>query len=248
MRIDEQLKQVGWKKKEIKRLLKQGQVQVNGKAIFLEAWQVDGAVDCVTVAGKPQTLYQHDYYMLHKPAGVVCANKDAEEKTVFACLPKALQQKSLFTVGRLDKNTSGLLLLTNNGPLGYYLTQERCHVAKTYFVQCTVPLAKNLQTYFEQGIRFDDGFLCKPAQVKVIYCGPKKAKALVTLWEGKRHQVKKMFLACGSKVLTLKRLQQGQLLLDTRLKQGQGRPLTSTELRLLLDQYNQHLGGKYDSL
>lgn len=218
---------------ETKRLLKKGEVQVNGQIVRDGAYNVDGAIDTVTVKGNAIPLFCHHYYMLNKPAGVVTAKTDAKDKTVFDLLPNT---PNLSSVGRLDKDTTGLILASDNGILCYHLTQKIGQVEKVYDVIVNGKLTARDVHNFESGIVFDDGVMCQPARLEIIHTTPTESRARVTLKEGKRHQVKKMFLCCGVKVTQLKRIQIGSLSLDDTLKQGEWRELTTEEIAKLMQQ------------
>ena len=171
--------------------------------------------------------------MLHKPNGVVTASKDKELLTVMDILPKHLQSDQLYAIGRLDRDTTGLLLLTDNGPLGFQLLHPQYHVDKTYQVEVNGPLSSEHIQKFKDGIIFLDGTSCKPAQLEIQVSSPSLSRATITISEGKFHQVKKMFLSVGVKVTALKRVQFGYFTLDTELAEGQYRPLNQDELQIV---------------
>ena len=168
--------------------------------------------------------------MLHKPAGVVTANKDKELPTVMDLLPLDIQSNKLYAVGRLDRDTTGLLLLTDNGPLGFQLLHPQYHVDKTYRVEVNGLLTPDHIQAFQKGIVFLDGTICKPARLEILSASPSFSQASITISEGKFHQVKKMFLSVGVKVTSLKRTHFGPWSLDENLKEGDFRPLNSEEL------------------
>ena len=230
MRVDQLLNVAGFGSRgEVKRLLKSKQVRVDGVVTLSGAQNVDTGLQCVEVAGQQITTFAERYYIVNKPAGVVTAVKDATHQTVVQCLPSELQDPLLYPVGRLDRDTEGLVLLTTNGPLGFRLLHPRYHVEKEYEVQVNGWLGDEAVIQFQQGIQFPDGTRCKPALLQIVEASPTLSKARVTLSEGKFHQIKKMFLTIGVKVVQLKRIRFGELLLDDELAAGDYRLLTVAE-------------------
>ena len=148
-------------------------------------------------------------------------------------LPKNIQSDQLYAIGRLDRDTTGLLLLTDNGPLGFQLLYPQYHVDKTYQVKVNGPLSSDHIQKFKDGIVFLDGTLCKPAKLEILSSSPSSSQASITISEGKFHQVKKMFLSVGVKVISLKRVQFGDFTLDPELAEGQFRPLSLEELEII---------------
>ena len=171
--------------------------------------------------------------MLHKPAGVVTANKDKKLPTVMDLLSPDIQSDKLYAVGRLDRDTTGLLLLTDNGPLGFQLLHPQYHVDKTYQVEVNGLLTPDHIKAFQKGIVFLDGTICKPAKLEILSASPSLSQASITISEGKFHQVKKMFLSIGVKVTSLKRAQFGEFTLDPELAEGNYRPLNQEELKII---------------
>ena len=171
--------------------------------------------------------------MLHKPNGVVTASKEKKLPTVMDLLPQHLQSAQLYAIGRLDRDTTGLLLLTDNGPLGFQLLHPQYHVDKTYQVEVNGLLTPDHIQQFKNGIVFLDGTVCKAAQLEILASSPSHSRATITISEGKFHQVKKMFLSVGVKVTALKRVQFGDFTLDPDLAEGQCRPLNQEELKII---------------
>ena len=171
--------------------------------------------------------------MLHKSNGVVTASKDKKLPTVMDLVPKNIQSDQLYAIGRLDRDTTGLLLLTDNGPLGFQLLHPQYHVDKSYQVVVNGPLTSDHIRLFKEGIVFLDGTTCKPAQLEILDISPTESHASITISEGKFHQVKKMFLSVGVKVTSLKRVQFGDFTLDPELSEGQFRSLNPEELELI---------------
>ena len=171
--------------------------------------------------------------MLYKPNGVVTASKDKKLPTVMDLLPEHLQSEQLYAIGRLDRDTTGLLLLTDNGPLGFQLLHPQYHVDKTYQVEVNGLLTPDHIQQFKDGIVFLDGTICKSSQLEILSSSPSLSRATITISEGKFHQVKKMFLSVGVKVTALKRVQFGDFLLDPDLAEGQHRRLNQEELKII---------------
>lgn len=231
MRLDKLLFETGFgSRRTVKRLLKSKQVQVNGQTIMVDSLNVDPQLQEVTVAGIPIDYQPHVYYMLHKPAGVVSAVSDAVNQTVIDLIEPSQRVPGLFPVGRLDKDTEGLLLLTNNGQLGYQLLIPKKEVTKCYEVVVNERVTDDDQLAFTAGIVFDGGVKCKPAQLTILSQSDTESRVLLEISEGKFHQVKKMFLSVGKKVIYLKRLSMGPLQLDKTLSLGSYRPLHAEEL------------------
>ena len=175
----------------------------------------------------------HRYFMMNKPRGYITANSDASKATVIDLIQKEDFSEELYSIGRLDRDTTGLLLITDNGPLGFQLLHPQYHVDKTYFVQVNGLLDNQAIEAFQQGVRFLDGKVCKPAQLTIHSTTPVLSTASITISGGKFHQVKKMFLAIGVKVTYLKRTHLGDFQLDPNLDEGDYRSLNQDELKLI---------------
>ncbi|WP_170236754.1 pseudouridine synthase [Streptococcus hyovaginalis] len=236
MRMDELLKKQGFgSRNQIKKLLKSHQVKIDGKLVTGANTIVDAQVQKIEVAGQRVRDSSLVYYLLHKPAGIVTARKDGQHQTVLDLLAKEVSKDGLYPVGRLDRDTEGLVLITNNGPLGFKLLHPSHHISKTYLVEVNGYLAEDAVDFFDQGVRFLDGNICKPAQLDILNAEETKSRARLVITEGKFHQVKKMFLAYGLKVTYLKRIAFGPLKLGD-LERGRYRPLAKDEIAILLDQ------------
>lgn len=218
---------------ELKKDIKKGLASVDGSVIKDPGFQLSGSENVVF---KGETVVYEDkvYYMLNKPAGVITATEDKNQTTVLDLL-KDVRKKDIFPVGRLDKDTEGLLLITNDGALAHRLLSPRHHVDKTYYVKVTDKLVQADVAAFERGVYImSDDYTTLPARLEILSSG-EISEALVTIHEGKFHQIKKMFDALGNEVVYLKRLSMGPLKLDEALLPGKYRRLTDAETALLLE-------------
>ena len=228
-RIDKLLANTGrWSRKEAAELIRTGRVTADGTVVCRREDKFPASV-CLRVDGERVSTEKYIYLMLHKPAGLVSATEDPKEPTVLSLLPEHLQRIGLFPAGRLDKDTVGLLLLTNDGPLAHRLLSPKSHVDKTYLVRVEGELDGEDRRAFREGIVLADGYECLPAVLELL--GPGEAR--VTLHEGKYHQIKRMCAARGKPVTFLKRLTFGPLTLDETLLPGQWRSLAEEELHAL---------------
>ena len=233
MRLDNLLPQEKISRKAMKQALLKGEILVDGCPARSLAQNIDTGLQELLFQDRIIHGYEHSYLMLHKPAGVVTANKDKKLPTVMDLLPPDIQSDKLYAVGRLDRDTTGLLLLTDNGPLGFQLLHPQYDVDKTYQVVVNGPLTSDHIRLFKEGIVFLDGTTCKPAQLEILSSSPTESHASITISEGKFHQVKKMFLSIGVKVISLKRVRFGEFTLDPELAEGQYRPLNQEELKII---------------
>ena len=233
MRLDNLLAQEKISRKTMKQALLKGDILVDSCPARSLAQNIDTGLQELLFRGRIIQGYEHTYLMLHKPAGVVTANRDTELPTVMDLLPPDIQSDKLYAVGRLDRDTTGLLLLTDNGPLGFQLLHPQYHVDKTYQVEVNGLLTPDHIQAFQKGIVFLDGTVCKPARLEILSASPSHSQASITISEGKFHQVKKMFLSVGVKVVSLKRVQFGDFTLDPELVEGQFRPLNPEELEII---------------
>ena len=236
LRLDKLLAATGrWSRRKAKELIREGRVTVDGRPPRSPEEKLDPAAARVTVDGEALQYEKYTYVMLHKPAGLLSATEDSRAATVLDLLPPELGKRGLFPVGRLDKDTEGLLLLTNHGELAHRLLSPRHHVDKVYFAQVQGELEQADVERFAGGIVLQDGLVCLPARLEILA----PDQALVTVQEGKFHQVKRMLASCGKPVLRLKRLSMGPLTLDETLEAGQWRFLTEQEIRLLEEKTGQ---------
>lgn len=229
-RLDKLLAGTGkWSRREVKALVRQGLVRVDGRLAASAEDKLDPAAAIITVAGETISLRRFTYVLLHKPAGVLTATEDRKQPTVLDLLPPELRRIGLAPVGRLDKDTEGLLLLTNDGELAHRLLSPKYHVDKRYLARVDGELSAADAEAFARGMTLGDGLECLPAGLEVL---PDRV-CIVTLREGKFHQVKRMLAARGAPVLYLKRLSMGPLTLDDSLAAGAYRLLRAEEISAL---------------
>ena len=233
MRLDNLLAQEKISRKTMKQSLLKGEILIDGLPAHSLSQNVDTGLQELLFQDQIIHGYEHTYLMLHKPAGVVTANKDKKLPTVMDLLAPDIQSDKLYAVGRLDRDTTGLLLVTDNGPLGFQLLHPQYHVDKTYQVEVNGLLTPDHIQTFQKGIVFLDGTICKPARLEILSANPFLSQASITISEGKFHQVKKMFLSVGVKVTSLKRIQFGDFTLDSELAEGQYRSLNQEELKII---------------
>ena len=216
-------------RREVKTLVRQGRVLVDGIPAAAADMKVDAAAAVITVDGVALESERHVYLLLHKPAGVLTATEDKRQPTVLDLIPQEMRRRDLAPVGRLDKDTEGLLLLTDDGELTHRLLSPKYHVDKVYYARVEgIPDAADAAA-FAEGLLLGDGLQCLPAKLEPLGGG----ECLVTLREGKFHQVKRMLASRGKPVLYLKRLAMGPLRLEPELAAGQCRFLTPEELSTL---------------
>jgi len=213
-------------------MVREGTVAVNGAVTKDSSVHVCPGEDRVTVGATEIIYREHVYLMLNKPSGYVSATEDPRDPTVLELAPEEYTHYDLFPVGRLDKDTEGLLVITNDGQLAHQLLSPRKHVPKTYYVKVNGTVSRNHITSFEHGIELNDGYVTKPSFLKITLSGD-ISEVELTIYEGKFHQVKRMFRALDMEVIYLKRIQMGGLSLDPSLKPGEIRELTPHELELL---------------
>ena len=243
-RIDKILSHNGFgSRKDIKKLLRTCEVLVNGKRIYDPGFQFSKERDTITIDGEEIDLHDNLYLMMNKPQHYVCSTKEGDHETVFDLLDDSMRtpylQDKLHLVGRLDMDTEGLLLFTTDGELTHRLISPKSHISKTYLCGLEHPETAahqtEITTKFEAGIEVgpednEQGFTCQPAQIKWI----DEKTAHLTIYEGKYHQVKRMFAAVGNKIVYLKRISMGQLKLDESLELGEYKELSESDLQLLV--------------
>ena len=233
MRLDKFLVECGvGTRSEVKKILKAKVVRVNNEVVTLAKQIVDEQQDYITYKEEPLHYEKYVYYMLNKPKGVISATSDNKHATVVELLDDVALQKEVFPVGRLDIDTHGLLLLTNNGALAHALLSPKKHVEKVYQATVSGVMTEEDVLAFQAGIQLEDGTNCLPAKLEILSQTPSSSVVRITVMEGKFHQVKRMVQAVGKRVTDLKRLSMGELQLDETLKKGEWRRLTATELAL----------------
>lgn len=219
-------------RKEAKEAIKKGKVRINQESVKKPEYKVDIKEDEVQFDQQPVIFEEFHYLMLYKPQGVVSATKDNHDKTVLDLIHEDYKEK-LFPVGRLDKDTEGLLLLTDDGRLAHELLSPRKHVDKVYFARVSGMFGDLEIEKFKEGLDIGNGERAKESQLEILRAGEDESEVLITITEGKFHQVKRMVKAVGSEVLYLKRLSMGNLKLDEELEPGAYRRLSDTELQAL---------------
>ena len=213
---------------EAGRAIRCGRVTVDGTVCRQAAQKIDPDKQQVAVDGKAIGYAAFVYWMLNKPAGILCVSRDPKAPTVVDLLPPDARRKGLFPAGRLDKDTHGLVLITDDGDFAHRMLSPRHHIPKTYHARLDKPLPPDTAARFAAGIELEDGTVCKPAQMRVLEEG-ETPLAEIILVEGKYHQIKRMFAAVGCHVDWLKRVKMGNLPLDESLAEGECRLLTSAE-------------------
>ncbi len=232
LRLDKFLTEMGMgSRSQVKNYISKGRVTVNGEIIKRPEYKLSPEKDIVNLDNERVNYAEYEYYMLNKPAGCVSATEDRRFPTVVSLIEDAAR-KDLFPVGRLDKDTEGLLLITNDGALSHELLSPKKHVAKTYYARIDGKVTGDDVKAFWEGLDIGEKKITKPAEL-VILKSDAESEIEVTITEGKYHQIKRMFEKTGKKVIYLKRLSMGSLKLDETLAIGAYRPLTESELQAL---------------
>lgn len=216
---------------EVKRLIKNGMVRVGDEVVRKAEYKIDESKDIVHIGEKQISYVKEEYYMLNKPAGVVSATEDMLHRTVIDLIDSK-KRKDLFPVGRLDKDTEGLLIITNDGALSHRLLSPKKHVDKTYYAKINGKVTSYTVEQFQRGVNIgtdEDPEITKPGVLEILASGD-QSEIRLTIQEGKYHQVKRMFQAVGMEVAYLKRESMGNLKLDPTLNIGEYRALTKEEL------------------
>lgn len=233
MRLDKLLSNMGFgSRKEVRQLLKNGAILVNGEIEKGASKHIDTSADEVTLLGEPVVYREFIYLMMNKPQGVLSATEDSRDETVVDLLDDAYRHFNPFPVGRLDKDTEGFLILTNDGKLSHSLLSPKKGVPKTYYAHISGVVTEEDGEAFARGVMLDDGYVTKPGQLRILKSG-EMSEIELTITEGKFHQVKRMFISVGKSVIYLKRLSMGPLSLDESLPLGSYRELTDEEVTLL---------------
>ncbi len=229
-RIDKILASQGLgSRRDVHKLIKQKAVTVDGEIVLKPELKIDPEKSEIRVNGNTLSVKKYIYIMMNKPAGVLSASNDEREKTVIDILPPELRRKNLFPAGRLDKDTEGLTIITDDGDFAHKILSPKNHVYKRYYAELDSELSEDMISAFKEGVVFNDGTKCLPAALEIR----DKHSAYVEICEGKYHQVKKMFAVFGLKVKYLKRLSIGGLELDSNLHIGESRELTNLEKRTI---------------
>lgn len=235
LRLDKYLcdMQIG-SRAEVKELIKKKRIKVNEETVTKPELKIDTDNDIIKFDDEIINYQEYEYFMLNKPQGVISATNDKSDKTVIDLINDA-KRKDLFPVGRLDKDTEGLLLITNDGELSHNLLSPKKHVDKTYFAKVKGHITDEEVLKFKNGLVVDETFTAKPARLHVLEfnAADNTTDIQITIHEGKFHQIKRMFEAVGSEVLYLKRLSMGTLLLDKNLMPGEYRKLSQEEINAL---------------
>ncbi|BCJ95199.1 pseudouridine synthase [Anaerocolumna cellulosilytica] len=238
VRLDKFLADMGTgTRSEVKLHIKKGKVTVNGEIEKSADRKIDVSRDRVAFDGSELIYAAMEYYMLHKPAGVVSATTDNLHTTVLDLIQEGMKRehfmkKELFPVGRLDKDTEGLLLITNDGELAHKLLSPKKHISKLYYAKVKGRVTAEDVNIFKTGIKLEEDFTTLPARLNILKADD-VSEVEITIYEGKFHQIKRMFEAVKKEVIYLKRLQMGELVLDNSLKKGEYRKLTEAELKKL---------------
>ena len=231
-RIDKIIASQGqYSRSEVKKLIKAGRVTLDGRVLKSSDEKADPNTNIIAIDGKAISYKKHIYIMLNKPQGVVSATDDRDHTTVIDLVPKALKREGLFPAGRLDADTVGFVLITDDGDFAHKILSPKNHIMKTYHALLQRELTPEDIDAFRNGIELKDGTLCLEAEVSPIESD--RPMAQIKICEGKYHQVKRMFAALGNKVLYLKRVKMGGLSLDESLQEGKCRELTPEEVILI---------------
>lgn len=221
--------QLGYSRKEVKELIKRKRVSVNNQLVNVSDYKVNLDTDTISVDNQELTIKKYLYLILNKPKGYVSATTDNKDRTVLDLVPQEYLHRNLFPAGRLDKDTTGLMIITDDGNFAHEILSPKKHIKKTYNVTIDIPVTLEMVDGFEKGVNLNDGE-CKSAKLEITGT----YTAIVTLTEGRYHQIKRMFGCYKAKVLELKRLSMGNLTLPVNLKPGECRELTEKELKKIL--------------
>ena len=228
-RIDKIIASQGqYSRKEVKALIAKGRIAVDGRVVSSSSEKADPMTMLLTVDGKPLEFKRNLYLVLNKPKGYVSATEDRDHPTVLELVPREYRGRNLFPAGRLDRDTTGLMIITDDGALAHNILSPKKHVPKLYHVELDSPVTEEMRLGFSEGVMLNDG-VSKAADL--IKTGEKTAE--VTLWEGRYHQIKRMFGCFGAEVVELKRLGIGRLTLPEDLAEGECREMSEEELALL---------------
>ena len=221
----------GFSRSQLKKLAAQGRVMLNGEVIKDLSVKADGDADEIAVDGVKLNTQKFVYIMQNKPKDVVSASEGRGDTSVIDILPPSLKRSGLFPAGRLDKDTTGFVLITDDGDFAHRILSPKKHIPKTYIVTVDTPVNDEAVKTLEKGIELHDGTSYKPSVIKPL--DDSRTKLEVIIFEGKYHEIKRMFKAVGSTVTELQRIKMGALMLDSQLKEGQSRLIAADELKLI---------------
>ena len=220
--------QTEYSRKDIKKLVLQKRVRVNGNLIFKSDIKINPETDIISIDGKDINVTENVYLILNKPQGYISATEDKSQKTVLDLIDKKYSHRELFPAGRLDKDTTGMMIITDDGQFAHNILAPKKHISKTYEVEIDIPVTEEMKIGFEEGVNLNDG-VCKTAKLEITG----ENTAVVVLTEGRYHQIKRMFGCFGAKVTKLHRTAMGFLKLPEDLDEGTSRELSKEELELL---------------
>lgn len=233
-RLDKVIASQGkYSRSEVKKLVKGGRVTVDGAVVKSADIKVSPESSVIAVDGETVGYKKHIYIMLNKPQGIISASNDRSQKTVVDLVPSELFRQGLFPAGRLDGDTRGFVLITDDGDFSHRILSPKNHILKTYHATLERPVTDDDIVKFKEGIELKDGTLCLEAQVRMIENEPPVAE--IKIHEGKYHQVKRMFAALGNRVVDLRRVKMGNLPLDESLREGECREITEAELKKITE-------------
>ena len=231
-RLDKIISKSGkFTRSEVKRLARNGEITLNGEAVKDVSVKADTENCIITVSRERIDTAEHVYIMLNKPQGVVSASEGRGDVTVVDILPDDMKRKNLFPAGRLDKDTTGFVLVTDDGDFAHRILSPKNHIKKTYIAALDKPIDEGKKGVLESGIELKDGTVFRPAELEFIDGDMSNIK--ITIFEGKYHQIKRMFASLGNSVTELKRVKMGALPLDESLAPGECRILTESEIKLI---------------
>lgn len=220
--------QLGYSRKEVKELIKRKRVLVNNQLVDISDYKINPETDIVSVDNQELTIKKYLYLILNKPKGYVSATTDNKDRTVLDLVPQEYLHRNLFPAGRLDKDTTGLMIITDDGNFAHEILSPKKHIKKKYNVTIDIPITLEMVDGFRKGVNLSDGE-CKSAKLEITG----KYTAIVTLTEGRYHQIKRMFGCFKAKVIELERISMGNLTLPANIKLGECRELTEEELKMI---------------
>lgn len=220
--------QTEYSRKDIKKIILKKRVKLNGELVFKSDIKINPDKDVISIDGKEISVANHVYLILNKPQGYISATEDRSQKTVLDLIDERYSHRELFPAGRLDKDTTGMMIITDDGQFAHNILAPKKHISKTYEVEIDIPVTDEMKCGFEKGVNLNDG-VCKTAQLEITG----EYSATVVLTEGRYHQIKRMFGCFGAKVTKLHRISMGSLELPKDLKLGESRELSKEELDLL---------------